>query len=111
MKDDYIYDYNHQNTTSSQIILPNVNKTYIKANEKSTNLICTFDCSECNEYRQCFECSKSSLYHLGVKENDKNPITCNSTNPIKNPYYKKPNSDKSYYFKCLELCKKCVNSF
>ena len=51
MKDDYIYDYNHQNTTSSQIILPNVNKTYIKANEKSTNLICTFDCSEWNEYR------------------------------------------------------------
>ena len=46
-----------------------------------------------------------------MKENDKNPITCNSTNPIENPYYKKPNSDKLYYFKCLELCKKCVNSF
>ena len=96
MKDDYIYNYNHQNITSSQIIFLDINKTYTKVYEKSTNVICPFDCSECNEYRQCFECSKSSLYYLGVKENDKNPITYNSTNPIENylPYYKKLNSDK-----------------
>ena len=101
-------DYNYTpNEVSVQILLPDLTKTYDKAYEESENGKCPKDCSECNEYKQCFECSPSAPIYVGVRDNDQNPINCSET-PPDGPYYETTKSDnKKYYFKCIDNCKKC----
>ena len=74
MKLDYKYDYETVDA-SMTIILPNKTEIYPKAYEIDDYGKCPKNCSECNQYRQCFECNVSTPYYLGEKEGDLNPIT------------------------------------
>ena len=104
MKEDYGYEYT-PNNVSVQIILPNKSENYEKGYELSDDGVCPKDCSECNEFSQCFECKYP--YYLGVKDNDKNPINCSTNAPVEY-YYRK---NQSYFFRCIVNCRICKNSY
>ena len=104
LKEEYKYDYEPKDV-STQIILPDTNKTYDKGYELADDGKCPKNCSECNQHRQCFECS-TNIY-LGVKVGDSNPIICSYDKPIY-LYYE---LNSSYYYRCIDNCKKCKNAF
>lgn len=104
MKEDYIYDYIPLNVSVQQI-LPNTSENYTKGYELSDNGVCPKDCSECNEFSQCFECKYP--FYLGVKDNDKNPINCSVNAPVEY-YYRK---NQSYFFRCIDNCRICKNAY
>ena len=101
MKWNYTYDYKPFNV-STQILLPGDTTTFNKSYEESDDGKCPKDCSECYEYGKCFEC-KDGQYYVGMREDDLNPIKCNSTKP-EGPYYEK---NRTHYFHCIEHCMKC----
>jgi len=108
---DLDYEYTQFNISSSQILLPNKTGIYEKAYELSNDeddqyRKCPYKCSECNLNSQCFECSPDYNKYIGVRENDENPIICNST-ASSLYYYKKEPSDKDIYFRCMENCRRC----
>ena len=104
MKEDYKYDLIPDNV-SVQIILPNKSEKYEKGFELSEYGVCSKDCSECNEFCQCFECKYP--YYLGViKDNNKNPINCSTNVPVEY-YYSK---NQSYFFRCIANCRICENA-
>ena len=103
-KEDLNYNYNKVNV-SMQILLPGPNTPFEKAYELSNDGECPINCSECNNYHQCFECNNNTPYYIGVEENDQNLIYCSSEIPI--GYYHKDKSGKNYYYKCLDNCYYC----
>ena len=99
-------NYSKNENVSVQIILPGKNDIFNKSYEESNNGECPKHCSECYENKKCFECSPNYPYHKGEKENDANPITCESEiNQI--GYYNKSIDNKTYFFKCLDNCLYC----
>ena len=110
LKKNIVKNYIVSNDVSVQIVLPDVNKNYDKAYELSDDGQCPKYCSKCNEFRQCLECDSSeNLYYIGVRKDDKNPITCNKTNPQQEnlAFYNETISGKTYFYKCLDNCIKC----
>ena len=106
MKQNLKYDYEPVNV-STQIILPDISKTYPRAYELADNGICPRNCSQCNKYHHCYECNTSSPYHLEEKESDSEPTICSEIPPINNYYY---NTSNITFYKCLPNCKVCTNA-
>ena len=73
---------------------------------------CPKNCSQCIEKKKCFECKEGTFYN-GTRENDENPIKCESEQPNTTLYhylnenYIIANTKLSVFFNCMEGCRRC----
>jgi len=100
------YDYIPYNN-SMQIIDLEGDEQFNKSYELSNNGKCPIHCSECNLYRQCFECHPNYPFYVGKREYDQNPIECYASKPTEGSYYNTTRDDKLHYFECIDHCKQC----
>ena len=105
---DLSYEYTPFNV-SIQILLPGNTTNFERAFELSDDGKCPIHCSECNLYRQCFECHKNYSNYVGVSKGDDNPINCYEKPPA-DSYYNTTEKNKTYFYQCTPNCKECVNA-
>ena len=100
--------YNYiKNNVSMEILLPIPEYTYDKFYELAENGKCPKYCSECKEYKKCFECNNDYPYYIGTKMNDNNPIICSAEKPSSD-YYNITIGKNTVFFKCFENCLYCI---